>query len=187
MDEERQVLFRIGSLLLHYPDEELLRSLGSLGEILGDLPPHGAAAKFREFVDYLGKTPLLRAQEEYTRAFDFAPLTCLNLTYHRWGEGKERGEALLDLKHTYFKGGYEMGEGELPDYLPLVMEFIAVGGWEDTRRIMKEYAGSVAALAERSHELGSPYADLLEGVERLFCADAIPGAIDDGNVEPSGL
>jgi nitrate reductase delta subunit len=92
----------------------------------------------------------------------------LNLTYHRWGDGKERGSALARLLHLYAKAGYEIADGELPDYLPLVLEFLSVGPPESAHEIMAEYHPQVSILASRLAESSSPYAALLEGAAHRF-------------------
>ena len=178
-EEEGRVLFKIASHLLQYPADGFLPSLPGWEGLLENLPAAPAADKFRAFLKYLGETPLLRRQEEYTRTFDFNPSTCLNLTYHRWGEGKERGGALLSLKEIYLGAGYELTGGELPDFLPLILEFLAAAEGEGAGRILRDYGSSVATLAARLRERGSPYAELLEGVQELFSEESASGGGED--------
>ena len=179
-EEEGRVLFKIASHLLQYPDDGFRSSPEEWEGLLRDSPASAAADKFRAFLKYLGETPLLRRQEEYTRTFDFNPSTCLNLTYHRWGEGKERGGALLSLKEIYLGAGYELTGGELPDFLPLILEFLATVRGEEAGRVLKDYGSSVAILAARLREQGSPYAGLLEGIQELFSGESDWQGGEDG-------
>lgn len=177
---ERRILFKIASLLLQYPTDGFLSSLHGWEGLWQNFSPAPAADKFRAFLKYIQETPLLRLQEEYTRTFDFSPSTCLNLTYHRWGEGKERGGALLSLKEIYLGAGYELTGGELPDFLPLILEFLATVGGEEAGRVLKDYGSSVAILAARLREQGSPYAGLLEGIQELFSGESDWQGGEDG-------
>jgi nitrate reductase molybdenum cofactor assembly chaperone NarJ/NarW len=167
MTEDDLTLCKVFSLLLDYPSVELPDMAKGLRT--NEIADRHGRQVVRKFIDYLVDTPLIRVQEEYTATFDLSPATSLNLTYHRWGDGKERGGALVHLSHLYARAGYEIRDGELPDYLPLVLEFLSVGPPESAREIMGEYHLHVSALASRLAESGSPYADIVHHAAHLFC------------------
>jgi nitrate reductase delta subunit len=179
-EEERRILFKIASHLLEYPPDTFLPSFHDWEGLLAKLPPVPAANKFRVFLKYFRETPRLRLQEEYTRTFDFNPSACLNLTYHRCGEGKDRGGELLSLKDIYLAAGYELAGGELPDFLPLILEFMAAAEGKEAGRVLRDYGSSVAILAARLREQGSPYAGLLEGIQELFSEESARRGGEDG-------
>jgi nitrate reductase molybdenum cofactor assembly chaperone NarJ/NarW len=156
--------------LLQYPDEKLISSLESMRRALKDLPASGAKSACLSFLEYMGHKSLLRLQEAFTETFDLNPSTCLNLTYHRWGDGKERSEALIRLKRLYEEAGLEMATTELPDYLPMVLEFMAANPNGDSTWIKKEFEGSVCDLSRRLQDKQSPFAGLFEVIKGIFKA-----------------
>ena len=160
MDEKRLRL-KILSLLLQYPDDDLRGLLGTIGEAAGELAEEEPKAIFHGFVTHLGETPMMRLQEEYTSLFDLNPSTCLNLTYHKWGNEKKRGKALAHLSSLYRQVGYEPITNELPDYLPMVLEFLSVAPEDVCFFVLKEFENEIQSLASRLREMGSPYAGLL--------------------------
>lgn len=166
MTDEDRTLCKVLSLFLDYPSPESLDAAEELH--MDGITDWTGGLAVQSFVDYLRSTPLIRLQEIYTATFDFSPSTSLNLSYHRWGDGRERGSALVRLLHLYAQAGYEIADGELPDYLPLVLEFLSVGPPESAREIMVEYLLPVSILASRLTESSSLYAALVEGAAHLF-------------------
>jgi nitrate reductase delta subunit len=110
----------------------------------------------------------MELQEEFSRLFDFSPDTCLNMTYHRYGEGRERGSALAGFIELYRSSGYEILGSELPDYLPLILEFLSVCDEDAGLKIIREWADQVKKLAHHLNENGSPYAVPLETLWEVF-------------------
>ncbi len=182
MTEAQRLAVKIVSHLLLYPDERWRAGLGSLHEVILELPPGPAREALADFVGQVRSRELLRWQEEYSRTFDLNPNTCLDLTYHKFGDGKGRGLALAQLREVYRRAGYEIAPGELPDYLPLVLEFLAIGPGDDGARLLREYRPQVEALARRLHEADTPYA-------RLFSVilDTFPDESSSGGREPCTL
>ena len=87
------------------------------------LPAAGTAA---EFFDLCRKHPALKAAGDLYAAFDLDPATSLHLTYHLLGDSEDRGKALARLLWVYHREGYDAVIGELPDYLPMILEFLAL-------------------------------------------------------------
>ena len=168
MKEEERTLLKVVSLLLQYPEASLLDSLASLEAAVSEISDLGAKARCGHFLTHLKNTPLLRLQESYSATFDLRPSTSLDLGYHRWGDGKERGGALARLVSLYLEAGYELVDGVLPDHLPLVLEFLSLCRKEMSIEIINEYGNPVATLASRLVEDGSPYAGLLCIVSERF-------------------
>jgi nitrate reductase delta subunit len=110
---------------------------------------------------YLKSRPLIRVQEEYIETFDMNTAMSLNLTYHLVGDGKKRGAALASLLQVYREAGYEPLLGELPDYLPVMLEFWSLCPAEVFREMAVAYRKPLATLAAGLQEVQSPYAGLL--------------------------
>jgi nitrate reductase molybdenum cofactor assembly chaperone NarJ/NarW len=165
--EDRRLLFKLFSLLLQYPDEELKGSVRGLQDGLTCFSDGPSVAGCLGFLAYLERTPLVILQEEYVRTFDLRPATCLNLSFHERGDGKIRGAALAYLSRLYKREGYEPSPVELPDFLPLVLEFLSVCSTETVSLVLARYAGLIRGLARRLTEQASPYGSLLEALSLL--------------------
>jgi len=168
LDDDKRLFLKIISGMLRYPDEQLISSLDDLKRALEDLPVSGAKSVCLDFLEYFKQASLLRLQEVFTETFDLNPSTCLNLTYHRWGDGKERAGTLIRLKRLYDEAGLEMATEELPDYLPLILEFIVANPNGDSTWIQKEFEVSVRDLSRRLQDKQSPFAGLFAVVEEIF-------------------
>ncbi len=161
MSESRRFLFKLLSLLLQYPDTGLKSAFSDLEELSSKLSERSAELICRRFLPYLQTTPLLRAQEYYTQTFDLSPESCLYLTWHRWREGEERGRDLARLLRIYRQAGYECVSKDLPDYLPLVLEFASVCPGDSGFGLLSKFSPEIEKLRVRLQESGSPYAGLL--------------------------
>ncbi len=166
-DQDKRVLFKLLAVLLQYPDEELKGSVESFRDSTAGFPDGPGPGGLGAFLRYLDDTPLIALQEEYVRTFDMRAATCLNLTFHEFGDGKIRGAALADLSQLYRSAGYEPSPDDLPDFLPLVLEFLSVCPPETGSLILMRYAEQIRVLAVRLGELGSPYGHLLSGFSLL--------------------
>jgi nitrate reductase delta subunit len=163
MDDEKRLLCGLVSRLLDYPANDILNSAGDIEQTAGRI--HGSSKEgLSDFLSYLRKTPLITLQEEYTRTFDHNPDLCLNLTFHKWGDDKKRGGALVELRKTYSDAGYEMSCTELPDYLPMLLEFISVCPGETGCALLEEYGEQLVLMGSRLRAMRSPYAKLFEVV-----------------------
>jgi nitrate reductase delta subunit len=168
MTDEKRYLLKVLSILLQYPDDEFILSLEELKEAVEQIPHVEQCQSCVNFLDYLGNTSLIRLQEEYTARFDLNPATCLNLTYHRWGDARERGRALVDFHQLYETAGYECATGELPDYLPLVLEYLSLHRNGDHSLLLGQYWEQVETISSGLQEAGSVYAGLLGIVADVF-------------------
>jgi nitrate reductase delta subunit len=168
MRPEDRCLFKAVSLLLRFPDQDLMDSLPSVRAALEDGSSGAPGRRCRAFIDYLETHSLMQLKEEFSRFFDFSPETCLNMTYHRYGEGRERGSALAGFIELYRNSGYELLGSELPDYLPLILEFLSIGDEDASLKIIREWADQVKNLAHRLKESESPYAAPIEALWEVF-------------------
>jgi len=162
------VQIKLISCLLHYPDESLIRWLPEFKQVLNEIESVTARNRYDKILFYFEQTPLIVLQEQYTETFDLNPSNCMNLTYHRWGDTEKRGPALAHLEDIYLKSGFERISGELPDFLPLILEFISERPEVANSEIIPVYGTVVGTLAERLGQAGHPYAILFEQLIDIF-------------------
>ena len=149
--------WRVLSALLQYPDPELLAARDELGSAApGDL-------RIGRFLAWLDTTSLADAQRRYVDTFDFDRRATLYLTFHTHGDRRQRGLELVRLKRRYAEAGFILGDGELPDYLPVLLEFAALAPAEG-ERLMNEQRAQLELIRARLYDRESPYADLLDAV-----------------------
>ena len=151
------------SLLLGYPDEQLLARLPLLRAAVAPLPPQFAGPLGR-FLDHVETTPLDEQQAEYVETFDLRRRCCLYLTYFTHGDTRKRGMALVQFKHLYSRAGMTLSDEELPDHLAVVLEFTATGDAARGERLLTEYRPGLELIRLALEERGSPYAAVLQAV-----------------------
>jgi nitrate reductase delta subunit len=128
------------------------------------LPGSAAKNSLERFTDYLADHDALELAQAYVETFDLRRRTSLYVTYYVHGDTRKRGMALLRLKRLYAAGGLEPATGELPDYLPLMLEFAALApdGFGET--LLVENRPALELLRSGLHDAGSPYAHLLDAL-----------------------
>jgi nitrate reductase delta subunit len=151
------------SLLLDYPDDALLARAGLIRSASRGLP-QGIGAAIGSFLDHLESTPLPELQADYVETFDNRRRCNLFLTYFAHGDTRKRGMALLRFKQTYLGAGFELGEGELPDHLCVVLEFAATVDRDLGRSLMLDHRAGLELLRLSLRDLGSPWASLVDAV-----------------------
>lgn len=150
------------SLLLGYPDEDLLTRLDLLAGAAGSLDA-AVGAPLARFVDHLRSTPPAQLAADYVATFDHRKRCCLFLTYYAHGDTRKRGMALLQLKQTYAAAGLHLVDDELPDHLAVVLEFAAAQPGQG-RTLLLEHRAGLELLRLALRDARSPWADVLESV-----------------------
>jgi nitrate reductase delta subunit len=163
MSGDRVHPLKLVSLLLQYPHGDLLAARGDLCQAARDLGGGAQADAVRTFAAWYRDMPAGDLQQRYVDAFDFSRRSALYLTYHVFGDRRQRGMALLQLKQRYAAAGLPLGDGELPDYLPVVLEFAALAP-EPGLEILARYRTSVELIRSSLHAGDSPWAPLLDAV-----------------------
>lgn len=161
---------KLTSVLLQYPSAAALAAVGELDP--AELAPlHGRqAACIASFLDWYRDRPLAELQQTYVETFDFAKQRSLHLTYHMHGDSRQRGMALLRLKQAYAEEGLDSDTGELPDFLPLMLEFCALAPGPRSRELLDRQRPAIELIRDSLRREGSPYAALLDVV-----VDGLPG------------
>jgi nitrate reductase delta subunit len=151
------------SLLIGYPDEELLALLPLLRAAVAPLPAP-IAGPLGGFLDHLETTPLTDQQVAYVETFDLRRRCSLYLTYYAYGDTRRRGMALLQFKHLYKRAGLELSDAELPDHLAVVLEFGATTDEQAAATLLTEHRAGLEVLRLALRDRGSPYSDALDVV-----------------------
>jgi len=167
MTDEKRALLKLLSLCLAYPDAETLPEMETTAAELRD--PR-ARVRLSQMMTQMKAQSLLKLQEHYTAVFDMNPSNSLNLTYHLMGDREDRGRALAELLEVYRQAGFEPAVNELPDFLPLMLEFLAAAAPDEPHALIRRCLATVPAIAARLRETGSPYAGPLELVCGIFPA-----------------
>ena len=157
------------SALLCYPSNELKLAAGEIARVLHDeaiLSVSGQKA-LRPLLSNLAAMDVYDLQERYVLLFDRSRTLSLNLFEHVHGESRDRGPAMVDLLETYRAGGVELASTELPDHLPILLEFLSTRPDAEARELLADAGHIIAALAERLHRRESVYAAVLAGLAEL--------------------
>lgn len=157
------IAWQIQSLLLSYPDEQLLDRRPLLRAATRTVPAP-VATPLRAFLDHLDRTTLTELQADYVATFDHRKKFSPYLTYFAYGDTRKRGMALLRFKHAYRAAGLVLDDGELPDHLAVVLEFAATGDAAVGQRLMIEHRAGLELMRLGLREAGSPWAHVLASV-----------------------
>ena len=160
---------KVLSALLSYPTADLKEATGEIAEVLrGDGVLSGAIAEaLQPLLDDLAKSDVYELQERYVSLFDRSRSLSLNLFEHVHGESRDRGSAMVDLVETYRKAGFEPVSSELPDHLPVLLEFLAHQPVAEAREILADAAHILEALRVRLTRRESDYAAVFAALVEL--------------------
>lgn len=155
--------WQLVSLLLDYPDEQLIERSAMLREVLADLPEMMAQPLTR-LLDHLASTPLGNLQRDYVETFDLTRRRALHLTYFTHGDTRKRGVALVQFKQAYRKHGVEIGEEELPDHLCVLLEFGALHDLDTAWKLLNDHRVGIELLHRALKKSDSPWGDAVRAL-----------------------
>ena len=162
------VAAKAASLLLRYPDEAVLASLPTLRDAVAALPGELSVPLGLVAVHRAATSPTILATE-YVELFDLRRRCCLYLSYYTAGDTRNRGQALLLFTEAYKSAGLEVEGGELPDYLPAVLELAAMAG-EPGWRLLREHRIGLDLLHQALAAQGSVYQHAIRAVTSMLPA-----------------
>jgi nitrate reductase delta subunit len=185
--------FKLLGLLLTYPEgtvysesNELLQTLRSEA-----LLPEKFIKKVETFLTTQKAQNLMTVQEDYVETFDRGRAHCLHLFEHIHGESRDRGQAMIDLSETYAAKDLYIDNNELPDYLPLFMEYLSRCEFQDATKLLGEAIDVIATIGAKLKKHKSPYADILTSIEVLSTvkadAEKIKTALREAHKDPETL
>lgn len=151
------------SYLLRYPDPAIAASGPDLRAEIADLPPGAARDALERFMAGWTDDPTELAAR-YVQTFDLRRRATLELTYYAHGDTRERGMALLRLKKLYRAAGLPLESAELPDHLTVMLAFAALAPEGHGIAVLTQHRAGLELLRLSLHDLGSPYAHVLDAV-----------------------
>lgn len=167
---------RVLSALLSYPDAPVRAHLPEMRELLRNDRSLSSARRdeLRALIDALLRADSLQIEADYVELFDRGRATSLHLFEHVHGDSRDRGPALIDLGQTYEKAGLILAEGELPDFLPAVLEFVSTQPAREARAFLAELAHILNAIFAALVQRESVYASVLGALLELAGEKAKP-------------
>jgi nitrate reductase delta subunit len=153
--------YKLASVLLQYPTMALFDGLGQLTEAVS-VAPRATQRPFGTFLQWLDGTSPDAVARHYVETFDLRRRCALYLTYYRHGDTRKRGMAMLAFTAAYRAAGLEPSGGELPDYLPMVLDFAA----EHPRgeKLLRDHRAALELLLRGLRDAESPYAHVVAAV-----------------------
>ena len=160
---------RVLAALLSYPGSEMRTHLSEMREVLrteAALSP-ARQIEINALIDVIERCAPLDAEANYVELFDRGRVTSLHLFEHVHGESRDRGPAMIDLAQNYEKAGLYLAPGELPDYLPAVLEFASTQPPREARAFLGETAHILNAIFSALQHRDTPYASVLGALLEL--------------------
>ncbi|AOM82177.1 nitrate reductase molybdenum cofactor assembly chaperone [Salisediminibacterium beveridgei] len=157
-------VYSIISYLLQYPSKEITSSIAIIKETIGDMEHPQLYMHFSSFFHWVTDMTEAQWEDHYIQMFDFGKKTNLYISYDLKGEDKERGTVLLNMKQAYQAGGFKVDCGELPDYLPMMLEFCAHAAPEDRKKLIETYFPQIKGIREGLVEAQSGYTFILDAL-----------------------
>jgi nitrate reductase molybdenum cofactor assembly chaperone NarJ/NarW len=187
-----QQTLRALAWLLRYPDVYVRASHKEVYEAISKenaLSP-ARIGEIKALVTRLSELPAMQVESDYVECFDRGRRTALYLFEHVHGDSRDRGPAMIDLVKTYEQAGLFLGDGELPDYLPVVLEFASTQPPKEARAFLAETANILRAIFTALVNRQSPFASVIaatlelagEKAERVKIAEELD--IDESWAEP---
>ena len=161
--------YQILSRLLLYPEPELIAHLPELDSALAAMPEQHALmySLLRPLLAHLESSSLIDLQQQYVATFDRNPSHSLHLFEHIHGESRDRGQAMVDLMEEYKRHGLQMTGDDLPDFVPLFLEFLAQLDEAASAPLLGDAVHVLAHIGRKLTANGSPYAPVFTVLERL--------------------
>jgi nitrate reductase delta subunit len=181
------------SLTLSYPTAELQEAMPEIGDVLASdsrlSTPNRMA--LQKLADHIGQGDLFDVQESYVMLFDRSRTLSLNLFEHVHGESRDRGGAMVSLIETYRAAGFEPATTELPDHLPVLLEFLSTRPFAEVQETLADAAHIFDALCTRLVRRESRYDAAFAALSQLanvqVDADALAGMLAQPDDDPTDL
>ena len=169
------------SLILSYPTRELQSAMAEIGAVLSSDTRLTAAARrsLRPLVENLRSGDIYDLEEQYVMLFDRSRTLSLNLFEHVHGESRDRGGAMVSLLETYREGGFEPVTSELPDHLPILLEFLSTRPFAEAQETLADAAHILEALNARLTRRDSEYAAVFAILLHLAGVSADQKAVEE--------
>lgn len=181
------------SLILSYPTRELQEAMPEIGGVLAADTRLTAAVRraLRPLVDELRGRDIYDLEEQYVMLFDRSRTLSLNLFEHVHGESRDRGSAMVSLLETYRGAGYHPHTSELPDHLPVLLEFLSTRSFAEAQETLADAAHIFEALNARLARRESPYGAVFAALQELSGSKAdraiVADLLEQSEADPNDL
>jgi len=185
--------FRALSALLSYPTAELQAAAPDCRDAIEreQLLPAGVRRQLDVLIEEIATIDLYDLQERYVLLFDRSRALSLHLFEHVHGESRDRGQAMIDLKAQYEQHGLFISASELPDFLPLFLEYLSTLPPDEACEMLAQPAHILAGLAERLRKRKSPYEAAFRALTSLAAtkpdAAAVAALLEEADPDPTDL
>lgn len=161
-------VFKVVSILLSYPTKELHEAMPEIRQVIEALPVNRAVRDpLSSLAKDIGHRDIYDAQERYVFLFDRTRSLSLHLFEHVHGESRDRGQAMVDMMAMYEEDGFEIEARELPDYLPMFLEYLSTKPVADAISLLGQTSHILAAIRERLSARKSIYVNAFKALESL--------------------
>lgn len=165
-DSERRVTHMAASVLLDYPSADRKAQYETVRQAVTAALAGEVLADFEAFFDACGTWGQRELESHFTATFDLKRKCCPYLSYYATGDTRNRGMALVRFTEAYRAAGWQPSSGELPDYLPMVLEFSAASGSPIAQQLLATHRDGIEVLRAALETLSSPYRHLVTAVCR---------------------
>jgi nitrate reductase delta subunit len=172
-------LYNALAILLRYPEEELRAGYCAAADMIEKdrRIRHGMKAKLRGLCEELTSGDILDVQARFVELFDRSRARSLNLYEHVHGESRDRGQAMVELLKLYSSHGLELNARELPDHLPIFLEFLSLLPPTEASTLLGEAAHVLEAMRERLKKRNSSYLAVFDALCAVAAAKADEQAV----------
>jgi nitrate reductase delta subunit len=162
MSRDPRATWKLASVLLQYPSGSIFSGLDVL-DAAARATPRTSREPFARFLAWLRATPPTEVAQHYVQTFDLRRRCALYLTYYRFGDTRRRGLAMIAFKTAYRVAGFVPDEDELPDYLPMVLDFAALS--HRGEELLVSHRSDLELLRRALEREESPYVSLVQAVQ----------------------
>ena len=161
--------FKLLGLLLTYPSDQLQAAVGSFAEVFTEenLLTKSQIKSLQPMLDDYANSDLITLQEQYVNTFDRSRNHCLYLFEHIHGESRDRGAAMVDMKEMYARKGLDISSNELPDYLPVFLEYLSFCEFEEAIEMLADAIDVIATIGLHLDKSKSIFARIFMVIESL--------------------
>ncbi len=183
------VTFKALGALLTYPSPELQSAIDELAAAIDAdaRVPSREKAALHELLTELAGGDVLSLQEGYVELFDRGRATSLNLFEHVHGESRDRGPAMVDLMQVYSRAGLTLSAHELPDYLPVMLEFLSQRPFEEVEEMLTDCAHILRNLGDALRSRGSRYDAVPAALLAMIGADGLSEPVSETQGVAAGM
>lgn len=179
---------KILGCLLTYPTQDMVNALPECRDILTKEKwiSEASLENITSLINWMSKQDILDLQEEYVSLFDRTPSLCLHLFEHVHGDSKDRGQALVDLSEVYKETGLIINTKEMPDYLPLFLEYLSMINSEEAQENLGEIVNVLGVLSGRLNNRKSLYFATFEALIDAATTKPDEKAVEQALTEAAG-